>query len=94
MFLRRGLTSKHLQKQRYKKLGKPPNFITLFNGKVSRESKNLSPMALFTPTEGVKREGSKAGWRGSKIYILEHILHYSQELEEVKREREGERMTF
>ena len=30
------------------------------------ESKNLSPMALFTPTEGVKREGSKAGWRGSK----------------------------
>ncbi len=57
MFLRRGLTSKHLQKQRYKKLGKPPNFITLFNGKVSMESKNLSPMALFTPTEGVKREG-------------------------------------
>ena len=57
MFLRRGLTSKHLQKQRYKKLGKPPNFITLFNGKVSMESKNPSPMALFTPTEGIKREG-------------------------------------
>ena len=57
MFLRRGLTSKHLQKQRYKKLGKPPNFITLFNGKVSMESKNPSPMALFTPTEVVKREG-------------------------------------
>ena len=33
MFLRRGFTSKHLQKQKYKKLGKPPNFITLFNGK-------------------------------------------------------------
>ena len=51
-------------------------------------------MALFTPTEGVKREGSKAGWRGLKIYILEHILHYSQELEKEEREREGERMTF
>lgn len=51
-------------------------------------------MALFTPTEGVKREGSKAGWRGSKIYILEHILHYSQELEKEEREREGERMTL
>ena len=57
MFLRRGLTSKHLQKQRYKKLGKPPNFITLFNGKVARKGKNVPPMALFTPTEGVKREG-------------------------------------
>lgn len=46
-------------------------------------------MALFTPTEGVKREGSKAGWRGSKIYFSEHILHYTQELEEGKREQAG-----
>ena len=57
MFLRRGLTSRHLQKQRYKKLGEPPNFITLFNGNVVMKGKNESPMALFHPHRRVKREG-------------------------------------
>ena len=74
MFLRRGLTSKHLQKQRYKKLGKTPNFITLFNGKVSMESKNLSPMALFTPTEGVKERGERQV-REARKPIFQNIFY-------------------
>ena len=70
----------------------------VFQGIMSRnwlsELRKCAANGTFHPYRRVKREGSKAGWRGSKIYILEHILHYSQELEKEEREREGERMTF
>ena len=52
-------------------------------------SKNPSPMALFTPTEGVKREGVKGRLERLEKLFSEHILHYTQESEEGKREQEG-----
>ena len=42
----------------------------------------------FHPYRRVKREGQRKVGEGLKSYFLEHILHYSQEWEEGKREQE------
>ena len=49
----------------------------------------MPPMAFFTPTEGGKKRGVKGRLERVEKLFSEHILHYTQELEDEKREREG-----